>query len=118
MEVNDKYLFTTTDCMGNNVALKTLTYTNKISNDHPEITPELIRSAVECAHLVSQDKMPNRYDYYRIIPNPIEGKKDLIYIKAVVETTKLEYNEIVTTFIKRKMTDEANGGIIYDAGSR
>lgn len=113
-----KYVFTTNDCMGNKVGLKRDTYDYKIFSDHKEVTPDLIKEGVENPHLVFIDEIPNRYDYYKLILNPVVGKTDLIHLMVVVESTKDEYAEVVSAHIRRKTKGEiVGGGLIYDASS-
>lgn len=112
------YLFVTIDCMGNKVALKKETYEYKLFSGHEEVTPCLMKVGVESPHTVFIDEIPNRYDYYKLIDNPVEGKNDLILLKVVVEATKNEYAEIVTTYLTRKIKEGTTGGrMIYDATS-
>ncbi len=113
-----KYIFTTDDCMGNKVGLKKDTYDYKIIRDHTEITPNIIREGVETPHLVFIDEIPTRYDYYKLILNPVVGKTDLIHLMVVVEGTEDECAEVITAHIRRKTKGEIlGGGLIYDASS-
>lgn len=116
---NPKYIFTTYDCMGYKVALKTDTLIHKIEPKHPEAKPDLIKHGVESAHWVLQDPdYTNRLRYYTFIPTPIQGRDDITNLKVVVETTSNEYNEVVTAYLIRDLKNEStSGGIIYDAGS-
>ncbi|WP_406660930.1 hypothetical protein V7O66_13985 [Methanolobus sp. ZRKC3] len=113
------YLFTTTDCIGEKVALKRNTFSEKILLDHTEITPDLIKEGVEKAHLVKEDKNKDgRRNYFRMIPHPVEGRDDFTNIKVVVEETNYEYDEVVTCYIRSNLKGETTKGeIIHDAGS-
>jgi hypothetical protein len=117
-KMDDGYLFKMTDCMGNIVVLKKLTFENKIHKDHPEVPIQVIKDIVEHTHLINIDDLPNRYDYYKIIINPTPNSNDFIFAKAVLEKTDLGYCEVVTSYLKRKLTDEVNRGVIYDAGAK
>lgn len=113
-----KYLFATLDCMGNKVALKKETYEYKLLSSHKEVTPNLMKVGVESPHTVFIDEIPNRYDYYKLITNPVEGKDNLLLLKVVVEATENEYAEIVTTYLTRRIKEETTSGrLIYDATS-
>ncbi|CAD7766746.1 MAG: hypothetical protein DNFNHJIP_00145 [Candidatus Argoarchaeum ethanivorans] len=116
---SNKYLFTTTDCIGRNVSLKKATFSEKIIKDHPEMTLDIIKESVECAHLVTPDSQHDkRRIYYKIIEIPIEDRSNLTNIKVVVEETTNKDGEIVTAFLLGRMRGETSKGeIIYDAGS-
>ena len=116
---SNKYLFTTTDCMGRKVALKEATFSKKIIKDHPEITSDTIKKSVECAHLVIPDSSDDkRRIYYKIIEIPIKDRSNLTNIKVVVEETTTGDDEIVTAFLLGRMRGEiTKGEMIYDAGS-
>jgi hypothetical protein len=114
-----KYIFITDDCMGNKVGLKPETFSLKILRDHPDMTPDIIKESVECAHIVAKDPDPHRFKYYKIIPNPAQGRDDVTNIKVVIETSNsTECGEVVTAFLLRHLRNEiSKGDIIYDAGS-
>ena len=116
---SNKYLFTTTDCIGRKVALKKATFSEKIIKKHPEITSDIIKQSVECAHVVIPDSdHDKRRNYYKIIDIPIEDRSNLTNIKVVVEETTTKDDEIVTAFLLGRMRGEiSKGEMIYDAGS-
>ena len=78
----------------------------------------IIKEGVESPHLVFIDEIPNRYDYYKLILNPVVGKTDMINLLVVVESTDNEYAEVVSAHVRRKTKgDVIGGGLIYDASS-
>lgn len=116
---DQKYLFTTTDCMGKSVSLKHGTFSYKILKDHPELTTDIIKEGIESAHIVAPDTNKyDRYRYYKMITHPVESKNNLTHIKVVTEDTKRGNAEVVTAYLVTDLRNEIiRGGIIYDAGS-
>ena len=119
---NNKYIFITTDCIGDDVALKHATFTEKIIPNHPEITVAHIKEGIEYAEHVRRDAKKDRFCYYKPIKTLIMGKHHPKNIKVVAEIipNSDDLREIVTSYvigpqdIGKELT---RGDIIYDKES-
>ena len=116
---DDSFIFWSTyDRVGRKVELSGSVFTNKILPKHKELSPELIKEAVEKSHYITSDpNYPKRSRYYKIMTHPVNDVSHLTHLKVVAHHDENEYGKVITAYILTSLKNESDqGALIYDAG--